>query len=164
MTAIARHLGLAISVGVFVIVGMSVAVSATVPPPGFVLQETITVPTSPQGSSVTSTTNLLTGDSYKLRASGTFSVGSPCPFADAEYANFDAAGAGCPLEDITPADGTDLGVGVNSLPIGGAKSPTWGPYTTTHIYTIDFLGVVSVKWWKRTKRRIRPTFLAVDVC
>jgi hypothetical protein len=116
--------------------------SATTPPAGFVLVETIPVPRF--GAVRTSTAVLQSGVTYKLRASGTITVadGSPCPFADAEFERFDASGSdSCGIFGDLAFDGTDTGIGVNDSVLDGAKFPKWGAYTTSHEYTIDFVGL-----------------------
>lgn len=130
------------ALGLGVVLGAASLASATSPPDGFVLVETIPVPRS--GNVKTSTTVLQAGVTYKLRASGTItvSVGNPCPFADAEYERFDASGAdSCGLFGDLAFDGTDTGIGINDTVLDGAKAPKWGPYTTSHEYTIDFVGL-----------------------
>jgi hypothetical protein len=109
--------------------------AASAPPPGFVLQETITVPVD--GTSVTSATTLQSGVTYKIRASGTFTIGGP-GFGDAEYA-FDASNSSV----TSVGDSVDLGIGINDTINDNPKAPFWGNFTSTHEYTIDFLGAGS---------------------
>jgi hypothetical protein len=107
---------------------------ASTPPAGYALQETVTV--LGDGSAISSTTTLGIGVNYKLRVSGTFTVG-PGILGDAEYAF-----VGSFVENNcgnTPA-GVDLGIGVDDTANSTAKSPYWGPYDANHVYTIDFLG------------------------
>jgi hypothetical protein len=118
--------------------------SATTPPPGYVLQETITVPLD--GSNVTSTTSLVSGKTYLLRASGTANISTPtpgnCGLTDAEFARFEPDNT-CSLPG-TPADSTggyDLGIGINSPIASNTKGVTWGTtFNTTHQYTVPFTG------------------------
>ena len=120
-------------------IGSGVA-EATDRPPGYVLQETIAVPVN--GSVVTSSTVLLPGVTYTIRASGTFTVGGPGDgLGDAEYANFsDPPGS---LQDVCGAGsfGEDLGIGINDTVNDARKSPYWGPYSPTHEYTAGVAGV-----------------------
>jgi hypothetical protein len=107
--------------------------------PGYVLQETITVPVN--GSLVSSTTVLKTGILYKIRASGTSNVGGLGDgLGDAEYANFSNPPSS--LQDNcggTP-DGVDLGIGIDDSNNDNNKFPLWGNYEPNHVYTIDFAG------------------------
>lgn len=102
-------------------------------PPSLSL-ETISVPTN--GSVVTSTTTLQSGVSYQLRASGTFTAGGPCTSADADYYLCTTA------TDFYSCNGEswDMGIGINSSGNTTTKSPSWGPYNSSHIYTINFVG------------------------
>lgn len=109
---------------------------ATDHPPGYVLQETIIVPVT--GAVVTSATALVTGARYKIRTSGTFTVGGPGDGrGDAEYANFSNPPGS--LQDVCGAgsQGEDLGVGVNDTVNDSRKSPAWGAYDASHQYTVD---------------------------
>ena len=102
-------------------------------PAGYVLQETISVPVD--GSSVRSTP-LAAGANYKIRASGTFTVGGNGDGrGDAEYANFiDPPGS---LQDVCGLGsfGEDLGLGIDDAVNDSRKSPYWGSYSPTHEYT-----------------------------
>ncbi len=112
---------------------------ATAHPPGYVLQETIVVPVD--GSVVLSGTTLTPGVTYKVRASGTFSVGGPGDGrGDAEYANFSNPPGS--LQDVCGAGSTgeDLGIGVNDTVNDSRKLPAWGVYNPTHEYTVDMPG------------------------
>ena len=112
---------------------------ATTHPPGYVLVETIVVPVD--GSVVSSATTLAAGVTYKVRASGTFSVGGPGDGrGDAEYANFSNPPGS--LQDVCGAGtaGEDLGIGVNDTVNDSRKSPGWGAYDPTHEYTVDAPG------------------------
>lgn len=115
--------------------------SATTPPPGYVLQETITVPLD--GSNVTSTTSLVSGKTYLLRASGTANIAtSPCALTDAEFARFEPDNT-CSLPG-TPQNSVgvyDVGIGINSPIASNTKGITWGAtFNTTHQYTAPFTG------------------------
>jgi hypothetical protein len=121
-----------------------IAAGATTPPAGFVLVETIQVPST--NATVSSTTVLQSGVTYKIRVSGVITVAGPpgpqpCPFADGEYERFDAAGAdSCGLLADLAFGTTDTGVSIDDGDLDGAKSPKWGPYDPSHEYTTDFLG------------------------
>ncbi len=128
------------------VIGVPSLARATTPPPGFVLQETITLTTAltTEGAAQVSSTSLISGVTYKIRTSGIFSIAGPdpsvCPFADAEFARFDSGGGnGCGIFQDS-AQGVDLGVAINDSVLDASKFPTWGPYTTSHEYTIDFVG------------------------
>lgn len=112
---------------------------ATNHPPGYVLQETVIVPVT--GSVVSSVTALAPGARYKIRTSGTFTVGGPGDGqGDAEYANFTSPPAS--LQDVCGAGtlGEDLGIGVNDTAIDTSKLPHWGAYSSSHEYTVDAPG------------------------
>ncbi len=96
-------------------------------PADFSQLEKISVPVD--GSSVVSNTILEFGIIYKLRASGTFTIGGP-GFADAEY----AFGDGNIYDhcNIDPSD-VDLGIGVDGI--------RWGGYKSDHVYLVDFVGI-----------------------
>ena len=117
------------------------AALATTPPPGFVLQETISVPVN--GSSISSSTSLASGVTYQLRTTGTFTISAPpCPLADAEFARFEVNNT-CALPG-TPQDfvgAYDIGVGINSPISSNSKGITWSAtFATTHQYTVPFVG------------------------
>lgn len=116
-----------------IILALASRAAATTPPPGFVLQESIAVPVD--GSSVVSATPLLSGVTYKIRASGRFTIG-PAPFGDAEYF-FDTLNN--LLGDTCP--GVDIGLGINDPVIDSNKLPLWGAFNPANEYTIDFIGL-----------------------
>lgn len=102
----------------------------------FELLETIIVPTN--RSSVVSKTRLIKGITYKLRASGSFSIGGP-GYGDAEYAynpSFTVVIKNC----YDSQNGTDLGLGINDDTIDNKKFPYWGKFNPAHIYIKDFVG------------------------
>lgn len=128
-----------VCIAVIALLVTAAAAGATDRPPGYTLQETISVPVD--GSVVMSATTLVTGARYKIRASGTFSVGGPGDGrGDAEYANFSNPPAS--LQDVCGAGslGEDLGIGIDDPVIDGRKSPRWGAYSATHEYTIGAPG------------------------
>jgi hypothetical protein len=104
-----------------------------IPPPGYVLKETISVPVD--GSVVESQTSLSDGVDYWLRASGVFHTGGPGDgLADAEYADFTN-----PI-DHCPVGGVDLGVGINDTVNDASKSPSWGAFEVGHDYVTTVAG------------------------
>ena len=105
--------------------------------------ETVTVPCS--GAPALSTTSLQAGVTYVLRASGTCTIAYVRPLApdaDAEYAfqPSDPGNLGW-VTDICPGpSGYELGIGIDDATFDGTKTPKWGAYSPTHVYTIGFLG------------------------
>jgi len=94
------------------------------------LIETISVPIG--GGSALSTAVLDAGASYRLEASGTFTIGGPGDgLADAEYADFSNPPGS--VIDFT-AGGLDLGISVNDDP------PGWGAFSPDHVYNIAIVG------------------------
>jgi len=122
--------------------GLAATASATTPPTGFTSQETLIVPVD--GSTITSATTLQAGKSYLLRVTGTFIIASPpCPFADAEFARFEANNTcvlpGTPQDFVGPYD---IGVGINSATVNNNKGITWSTtFKPTHRYTASFVGL-----------------------
>jgi len=110
--------------------------------PSYILQETISVPVD--GSSVTSSTLLDKGITYRIRASGTFRAGGPAPgfdgLADAEYANFISPPSSLQNNCGGSPSDVDLGIGINDTVDDNNKFPSWGAYDPSHVYTIDFVG------------------------
>ena len=101
--------------------------------------ETVVVPVD--GSAVSSAMILESGKTYKLRASGTFTIGVVGDgLADAEYADFSNPPAS--LQDHCANDpaGVDLGIGIDDAVIDSIRVPNWGPFDPTHVYTIDWAG------------------------
>lgn len=97
-------------------------------------QETMSVPTD--GNLVTSTTVLDTGVIYQITASGTIFAGGTCSDTDADYYL-----CAQPQDTVQCDDGPwDPGLGINSQGNTRTKATHWGPYSQTHIYTIDFTG------------------------
>jgi hypothetical protein len=112
------------------------ALDGSTPPAGYQLVETVTLPVN--GSSTATATTLQSGLDYKIRASGTFTIGgAPTGTGDAEYgfnSDYSTVVNACP-------DGTDVGVGINDTINDSSKSPAWGAFSSTHEYTIDFTGI-----------------------
>jgi len=105
-------------------------------PADFSVLEKISVPVD--GSSVKSTNVLEVGMNYKLRASGTFTIGGP-GFADAEYAFGDGN-----IYDHCNNDPfeVDLGISVDAIGMGLERGMgwDWGRYKSDHVYVVDFIG------------------------
>src|SRR5262245_40837208 len=121
------------------LVGVAALAGAATPPTGYVLLETITVPFD--GGSVTSTTSLQTGVTYKIRALGLFSIGGAgYGFGDAEYA-FDTLNGGGNVSDTNIPPEVDLGIGINDTINDIPKFPSWGSFNPSHVYTVDFVGL-----------------------
>jgi len=124
---------------VTLVVGVPSLARATAPPDGFVLLETITVPTD--GSSVASTHILQAGVTYKIRALGLFSIGGAgYGYGDAEYAFDGLNGAGNVSDTNIPPE-VDLGIAINDTVNDIPKFPSWGSFNPSHLYTIDFVGL-----------------------
>jgi hypothetical protein len=124
---------------VTLVVGVPSLARATAPPDGFVLLETITVPTD--GSSVASTHILQAGVTYKIRALGLFSIGGAgYGYGDAEYAFDGLNGAGNVSDTNIPPE-VDLGIAINDTVNDIPKFPSWGSFNPSHVYTIDFAGL-----------------------
>jgi hypothetical protein len=123
---------------VIVILVSSLNAAATTPPPGFVLQETISVPAA-SAAGVVSATTLVSGISYMIRASGTVNGAASglCIMADAEFGNL-GSDPSCVPDTGSPVD---IGLGINSPAPSLSKSPNWGPFDPTHVYTINFVGL-----------------------
>lgn len=71
------------------------------------------------------------GVTYRLRASGTALV-IPPHMGDADYYDF-----------TNPKDDgccEDIGIGVDDAAVDLDTTPDWGPYTTTHVYEIEWIG------------------------
>jgi len=137
-----KHLAKFASLFASLMLGLAATASATKPPHGFTLQETLTVPVD--GSTITSATTLQAGKSYLLRVTGTFTIApSPCPLADAEFARFEANNTcvlpGTPQDFVGPYD---VGVGINSAIANDNKGITWSTtFNPTHQYTVGFVGL-----------------------
>jgi hypothetical protein len=102
--------------------------------PGYTVQETIGVPID--GQSAVSATILESNVTYKLRASGTATVGGP-GLGDAEYA-FDTTFS--QIIDACVSPTLDFGIAVNDATMSATKQPRWGNFRSDHVYTIDFTG------------------------
>jgi len=91
---------------------------------------------------------LAKGKHYILRASGTCTIGpptdaSPIDSSDAEYAflpsdPFDLSS----VVDRCGSRGANIefGIGVDDPDIDSEKTPHWGDYNPSHVYSIDFVG------------------------
>lgn len=116
-------------------------------PAGFFLQETVPVPvtggsvfsSTVRAGGVVSRTTLVSGTTYKIRASGTFVIGGP-GFGDAEYA-FDVLNQNEINNCFGLLTGTDIGIGIDDTVNDSSKLPFWGPFDPSHVYTIDFVGL-----------------------
>ena len=103
-------------------------VTATV---GVETLEQLEVPTN--GTARTSTTVLLAGVTYTLRASGTFRIGGPGDgLADAEFADF----SNPPSSLLTRCAGSNVDFGIR---VNGTKLD-WGAFSATHVYEVTFAG------------------------
>ncbi len=98
--------------------------------------ERVIVPSS--GSVVNSQTQLFSGEAYTIRASGTVYLGVPPDgYGDAEYGSFVN-----PQNNGAPQYGSiDYGIAINDPTVTSSKTPYWGPYTPTHVYTTSFTGL-----------------------
>ena len=115
-------------------------ITFAIPPPGFVLQETID-PVPITSTAVTSSTTLQSGVDYKIRITGKFFIGGPGQ-ADAEWA-FTSANTGEIDHCFGDPNDIDLGVGINDAVVDNDKQPEYGAFATNHIYEIDFTGLGS---------------------
>ena len=130
---------LAVALSLLVMYGMCRAQGI----PGYTLQETVLVPVT--GTAVSSQTTLLQGVDYKLKVLGTAQMRIPGFFGnytlvDAEYA-FDFNG----FFKLIPWTNTcwfniDLGIAVNGNFHGHARTPSWGQYSSAHVYMADLTG------------------------
>ena len=116
-------------IGVFVVV-LALTGSALAGPT-WILQEELNVPAT--GEVVTSTTTLLSGQSYMLLVSGTFFAGDKI-IADAEYSSRD----GGPWQDFVQ-NYESYGEGLLELRVNG-EFVEWGPYSPDHIYSMEVIG------------------------
>jgi hypothetical protein len=112
-----------------------------VPAPAYIHQETISIPVD--GSSVTSSTILENGVTYKIIASGTLIAdnrpGVPVGLGDAEYTHFNIP-SGLQSNCFNSPDGVDLGLGINDDIIDNSKTPFWGEYNSSNVYQIRYIG------------------------
>ena len=107
------------------------------------LLDTINVPC--KGTIVKSSFTLAKGVHYKVQASGMCYLGykghpNLGPDGDAEYGfdGFNAKNLGAVI-DRCPSS-SDLGIGIDHAKIELTKTPNWGVYNSSHIYSIDFAG------------------------
>ncbi len=108
---------------------------AAPPTPTYQIIETLTVAVN--GSSTVSTTVLNSGETYRLRVSGTFIISTGNQWeADAEY--FDFGNLPSSLQDTVT--GVDNGVAVDDTTVNSTRTPQWGAYQADHVYEIDFVG------------------------
>jgi hypothetical protein len=109
---------------------------AALPDAGPVLLETLTIPCD--GTTVVSSTVLTNGVTFTLRASGTCTVANNVPgpdvLGDAEFFDTDFSN---PQDSFA---GTDLGIAIDDDVLDDPKSPKWGSFDISHIYSIDFIG------------------------
>lgn len=85
-----------------------------------------------------STTVLEDGVTYRLRASGTMTALGP---ADADYYDF--------TNPVDVGSLSDMGLGVNDPVIDFSTTPDWGPYDSSHVYEVDWVGdgnAISVRY------------------
>ena len=101
-----------------------------------------TIPVSSDGTIAESSTVLTNGVTYRLRASGEFVLSPTRSWAgDAEYW-WDTTNP-APLDAYDQGGYTDVGLGVDDLTPDTDKLPDWGPYQSSHVYMIDFMGAGS---------------------
>jgi hypothetical protein len=93
--------------------------------------ETLTVPVDKM--TATSKTVLEAGVGYRLRATGTFSIGFQL-ISDAEYFGFNR---GAPMDT---AANIDVGLAVNDSTIDLDRTPRWGDYNLEHVYEVPWMG------------------------
>lgn len=106
------------------------------PPPVWVVISTLMVPCN--GVPVTSPIVLTTGVVYRLRASGECTTNSlNGSRGDAEFLGYNVG----PTYDAL--DNIDNGIAINDTTPGPNKLPSWGTYTTTHAYQVDWTGTGS---------------------
>ncbi len=102
-------------------------------PPVWTDVETQTIACS--GASITSTTVLAAGVTYRLRASGVCTVNDGTgSLGDPEWHYFNIG---------TPRDteaSVDNGIAINDASPGASKLPDWGAYSAGHSYTVDWVG------------------------
>lgn len=108
----------------------------TTVPAGYALAETITVPTT--GASVFSST-LQSGVNYKIRGCGTVALASDGRPVDGD-AEYQFSEDHTTFVQDAPSGCVDVGIGINDTVNDGSKFPSWGAFSQTHNYTIDFLG------------------------
>jgi hypothetical protein len=88
------------------------------------------------GTSVSSTMTLAAGVTYRLRASGIYTIGGGTDgLGDAEFWDF-AGGE----KDLCDDAFTDAGLAIDDPIVDGAKAPKWGGYRIDHVYESDFVG------------------------
>ncbi len=104
------------------------------PPVIYTVVDTITVECD--GTEVTSSVTLSAVVTYRLRMSGSCTIGGGGSVqADAEYFNFAS-----PQDATTGMGAFDVGVGIDDTVVDLVKPPDWGAYTATHIYEVEFPG------------------------
>ncbi|HEY5936723.1 MAG TPA: hypothetical protein VIU61_18875 [Kofleriaceae bacterium] len=99
-------------------------------PPTWVVVETITINTA-NATPMVSQLTLEAGVTYRLRASGIASVIDGIE-GDSEYYDF-----------ASPKDNScceDVGIGIDDPVVDTTTTPDWGPYSTSHVYEISWLG------------------------
>jgi hypothetical protein len=100
--------------------------------------ETIVMPTN--GTTVVSVHTLQAGSVYRIQASGTFYIGAALPVGDAEYAQNPTTHQ-VELHCSNSPLGVALGIAIDDATVGRVKFPYWGRFTSTHVYTIAFVGL-----------------------
>jgi hypothetical protein len=93
--------------------------------------DTLTLPVD--GSDVVSTFVLQDGEGYRLRASGVC-IPRDGDEGDAEWYDFSDP------KTMDTIGTTDVGIGIDDPIVDGTKTPFWGPYSTSHVYVVDFVG------------------------
>ncbi len=105
------------------------------PPLSYQVIDTLIVPVD--SSAVVSTVVLDSGETYRLRVSGTFIISTNSNLVgDAEY--FDFSNIPSSLRDTVT--GVDNGVAVDDSSVDSNRSPRWGSFSSDHVYEVDFLG------------------------
>ncbi len=88
-----------------------------------------------------SLTTLQNGVTYKIRGCGTVALandGRPDD-GDAEY-QFEPTPDHMPANNVPP-NCVDVGIGINDTVNDASKFPSWGAFSPTHNYTINFIGL-----------------------
>jgi hypothetical protein len=125
--------------------GIVISVALAVPAAAdMTLLETLTVPSYQPDSTkayappITSTVSLTTDQLYRFVASGTYDAGDTIT-ADAEY-SYRPVGEGTHVWQNPVENYGSYGEGLLDLMVDG-DIVDWGPYTGSHIYTLDFTGL-----------------------
>jgi len=103
------------------------------PPPMWVAISTVQVPCI--GSVVNVPIVMTTGRVYRLRATGECTTNpSNGSRGDAEFFGYNTG------TTYDAYDSVDNGIAINDTTPGTSKNPTWGSYTSSHIYQVDWIG------------------------